>query len=72
MYQEKNTDTKPQTDIREGQEIKVRIKAIGAKGDGIGKYKEFTVIVANTKVNDDVDVIVEKITSTNLVFARIK
>ena len=54
-----------------GKEISLKIEAIGSKGDGIAKYKSYTAIVPDTKVNEQVDVIVQDIKG-NILFAELK
>jgi predicted RNA-binding protein with TRAM domain len=56
-------------DIDISQKIKVSIKSIGSKGDGIAKFKNYVVIIPDVKVGDEVEVIITNI-KDNLVFAK--
>jgi len=42
--------------VNEGDELDVRIEAVGEKGDGIAKIKGFVLFVPNTKEGDEVRV----------------
>ena len=44
-----------------GKELDLTITSLGSGGDGIAKYKSYTVVVPNTKINDKVKVVVKKI-----------
>jgi len=63
--------SKDNGDIPLGQEFDATIISKGTKGDGIAKYKSYTVIVPNTKVGDKVKVIVKRIIK-KLIFAEKK
>lgn len=47
--------------VKEGDEIDVKIEALGDKGDGIAKKDGFVLVVPGTKVNDEVRVRVTKV-----------
>ena len=47
--------------VREGDELDVRIEAVGGKGDGIAKTQGFVLFVSNTKAGDEVRVRVTKV-----------
>jgi predicted RNA-binding protein with TRAM domain len=47
--------------ISEGDEIDVKIEAIGEKGDGIAKVEGFVLIVPNTSKGDQVRVKITKV-----------
>jgi len=47
--------------VREGDEIDVKIEAIGDKGDGIAKKDGFVLVIPGTQVNDEVRVRVTKV-----------
>ena len=47
--------------VREGEEHKVYINAVGAKGDGIAKVKGFVLFVSDVKKGDYVKVKVTKV-----------
>lgn len=47
--------------VREGDEIDVKIEAIGEKGDGIAKKQGFVLFVPNVKEGDEVRVRVTKV-----------
>jgi len=54
-----------------GQEIEVNITAIGSKGDGIARYKGYTIIVPNTKAGGKVNIIVKRVIG-NRIFGELK
>jgi len=47
--------------VKEGQEIDVKIDAVGEKGDGIAKVDGFVLFVPGTKVGDEVKIKVTKV-----------
>ncbi len=47
--------------VRVGEEIDVRIEAVGEKGDGIAKKKGFVLFVPNTSEGDEVRVRVSRV-----------
>ncbi|MBU0756525.1 MAG: TRAM domain-containing protein [Nanoarchaeota archaeon] len=47
--------------VKEGDEVDVKIEAIGEKGDGIAKIDGFVLIIPNTKTNDQVKVRITKV-----------
>src|SRR3989338_10642768 len=47
--------------IRVGEELDVKIEAVGAKGDGIAKVKGFVIFVAGTKEGETVRVKITKV-----------
>lgn len=47
--------------VQEGEELDVRIEAVGEKGDGIAKKKGFVLFVPNTKEGQEVRVRVTKV-----------
>ena len=47
--------------VREGDEIDVKIEAVGDKGDGIAKKDGFVLVIPGTQVNDEVRVRVTKV-----------
>jgi predicted RNA-binding protein with TRAM domain len=53
-----------------GQEIDVKIEAVGQKGDGIAKEKGFVLFVPGTKENDEVRVRITKVLK-NVGFAEV-
>lgn len=56
--------------VREGDELDVRIEAVGEKGDGIAKKQGFVLFVPNTKEGDEVRVKVTRVL-TNVGFADV-
>jgi predicted RNA-binding protein with TRAM domain len=56
--------------VREGEEYKVQIEAIGEKGDGIAKVKGFVLFVASVKKGDYVKVRITKVLQ-NVGFAEV-
>lgn len=60
MYgnQYQNQSTPP---VREGEELDVRIEAVGAKGDGIARKDGFVLFVAGTKQGDEVRIKVTRV-----------
>ena len=53
-----NNDVAP---VIEGEEIDVRIDAIGGKGDGIARKKGFVIFIPNVKAGDEVRVKIKKV-----------
>jgi predicted RNA-binding protein with TRAM domain len=47
--------------IQVGQELDVKIEAVGEKGDGIAKVKGFVIFVPNTKAGEDVKIRITKV-----------
>ena len=47
--------------VREGDELDVKIEAVGEKGDGIAKKQGFVLFVPNTKEGDEVRVKVTRV-----------
>jgi|TARA_B100001971_G_C18118902_1_gene498334 predicted RNA-binding protein with TRAM domain len=47
--------------VKVGDEIDVKIEAVGEKGDGIAKEKGFVLFIPNTKEGDEVKVRVTKV-----------
>jgi predicted RNA-binding protein with TRAM domain len=47
--------------VSEGDELDVKIEALGDKGDGIAKKNGFVLVVPNTQVNDEVRIRVTKV-----------
>ena len=47
--------------VQEGEELDVKIEALGEKGDGIAKKNGFVLVVPGTQVNDEVRVKVTKV-----------
>jgi len=47
--------------VKEGDEIDVKIEALGDKGDGIAKKDGFVLVIPGTQVNDEVRVRVTKV-----------
>ncbi len=47
--------------VKVGEEIDVKIEAVGEKGDGIAKKKGFVLFVPNTKQNDEVRIRITKV-----------
>lgn len=47
--------------VKEGQEIEVKIEAVGEKGDGIAKVDGFVLFVPNAKVGDEVKIKITRV-----------
>ena len=47
--------------VKEGDEIDVKIEAIGDKGDGIAKKDGFVLVVPGTQLNDEVRIRITKV-----------
>ncbi len=58
MYREERRTSAP---VKAGEEINVKIEAVGEKGDGIAKVKGFVIFVPNTKQGEEVKVKVTKV-----------
>jgi predicted RNA-binding protein with TRAM domain len=57
MYQERRSFAP----VREGDELDVKIEAVGEKGDGIAKKQGFVLFVPKTKAGDEVRIKVTKV-----------
>src|SRR5688500_4609065 len=57
MYQERRSFAP----VKVGEELDVKIEAVGEKGDGIAKVKGFVIFVPNAKQGDDVKVRITKV-----------
>lgn len=58
MYQNRYNKVAP---VNQGDELDVKIEALGEKGDGIAKKNGFVLVVPGTQVNDEVRVKVTKV-----------
>lgn len=47
--------------VHVGEEVDVKIEAVGEKGDGIAKVKGFVIFVPHTKAGDEVKVKITKV-----------
>jgi len=47
--------------VQVGQELDVKIEAVGEKGDGIAKIKGFVIFVPNVKAGDEVRIKINKV-----------
>lgn len=47
--------------VKVGDEMDVKIEAVGEKGDGIAKKDGFVLFVPNTKVNDEVKIRITRV-----------
>jgi predicted RNA-binding protein with TRAM domain len=47
--------------VHEGEELDVKIEALGEKGDGIAKKNGFVLVIPGTQVNDEVKIKVTKV-----------
>ncbi len=47
--------------VQVGEEIDVKIEAVGEKGDGIAKIKGFVIFVPNVKAGDEVKIKITKV-----------
>lgn len=59
MYE--NRFNKPSAPVKEGEELDVKIEALGEKGDGIAKRNGFVLVIPGTQVNDEVRVKVTRV-----------
>ena len=57
MYEERRSFAP----VKVGDEIDVKVEAVGEKGDGIAKVKGFVIFVPNTKQGDEVKVRITKV-----------
>ena len=58
MYNDRFARAAP---VNEGDELNVKIEALGEKGDGIAKKNGFVLVVPGTQVNDEVKIRVTKV-----------
>lgn len=56
--------------VKVGDEIDVKIEAVGGKGDGIAKREGFVLFVPNTKEGDEVKIRITKVLN-NVGFAEV-
>ncbi|USG99126.1 TRAM domain-containing protein [Thermococcus argininiproducens] len=47
--------------VKVGERYKVKIEALGKSGDGIARIKGFVVFVPNTKVGDEVEIVINSV-----------
>lgn len=47
--------------VKEGDEIDVKIEAVGEKGDGVARVKGFVIFVPNTREGDEVKIRITKV-----------
>lgn len=47
--------------VKVGERYKVRIEALGKGGDGIARIKGFVIFVPNTKVGDEVEIVINSV-----------
>ncbi len=60
MYGNQYQSTPP---VREGEELDVKVEAVGEKGDGIAKKDGFVIFVPGTKAGDEVRIRVTRVLS---------
>ena len=58
MYGEERRSFAP---VKVGEELTVKIEAVGEKGDGIAKVKGFVIFVPNTKQGEEVKIRITKV-----------
>jgi predicted RNA-binding protein with TRAM domain len=58
MYKDRFEKSAP---VSEGEELNVKIEALGEKGDGIAKKNGFVLVIPGTKVNDEVKIKITKV-----------
>ena len=56
--------------VEEGKEYEVEIKETSRRGDGVARIEGFVVFVPNTRVGDEVQIMVERVLS-NFAFATV-
>ena len=61
MYGERRMGSDSFAPVRVGEELDVRIEAVGEKGDGIARKKGFVLFIPNTKEGDEVRIRVTKV-----------
>ncbi|MCH8067445.1 MAG: TRAM domain-containing protein [Nanoarchaeota archaeon] len=69
MYQDRDFRERP-SPVNVGDEIDVKIEAVGEKGDGIAKKEGFVLFVPNTKEGQEVKIRVTKVL-TKVGFAEV-
>ncbi|AEH24122.1 TRAM domain-containing protein [Pyrococcus yayanosii] len=47
--------------VKVGERYRVRIESIGKGGDGIARIKGFVVFVPNTKVGEEVEIVINSV-----------
>ena len=68
--EEKMSEYTPSPPVKEGDTFKVKIEAIGSKGDGITKFAGYTVFVPGTKPDQEVNIKIIKVLP-NVAFAEV-
>lgn len=58
---ERNYQRRSFAPIQVGEELDVKIEAVGAKGDGIAKVKGFVIFVAGAKEGENVRIKITKV-----------
>ena len=61
MYDNRENRFNKVAPVKEGEELDVKIEALGEKGDGIAKKNGFVLVVPGTQVNDEVKVKITKV-----------
>ncbi|WP_457754660.1 TRAM domain-containing protein [Thermococcus sp.] len=55
----RSRDRKPP--VKVGERYKVKIEALGKGGDGIARIKGFVVFVPQTKIGDEVEIVINSV-----------
>jgi predicted RNA-binding protein with TRAM domain len=61
MYDNRENRFNKVAPVKEGEELDVKIEALGEKGDGIAKKNGFVLVIPGTQVNDEVKVKITKV-----------
>ncbi|ALV62274.1 putative RNA-binding protein, contains TRAM domain [Thermococcus sp. 2319x1] len=61
MYGDRFGGRRFEAPVKVGERYKVKIESIGQGGDGIAKIKGFVVFVPNTKVGDEVEIVINSV-----------
>ena len=62
---------KGSTPVRKGRILKVLIKEVSEKGDGVAKYEDFVIFIPNTKLGERVWIKITEIKKSNAVGKRL-
>ncbi|MBN2142951.1 TRAM domain-containing protein [Candidatus Woesearchaeota archaeon] len=61
MYRDRDREPRRFAPVKEGDELDVKIEAVGEKGDGIAKKQGFVLFIPKTKSGDEVRVRVTRV-----------
>lgn len=60
-HKKKDKYTKKRPPLRKGQVIRIYVRDVSRKGDGVGKYKNFSIFVPGAKAGQVVTVMIKEV-----------